>query len=489
MADNSAGVTTLNGPLASKTEGDPKLQGNLGTFGLFFSVMAFNAPLVVVIGVIPVMMATSIGIGTPILFVVGAMITAAFAARFLRMSDVLQRPGAFYAYITAGLGKKIGLGSGLAMLFAYFWVCAGYLPFGGMMLGSLVSNTFNGPELPWYVWASVFWAIVAVLGYLRVDFSAKVTAVILFGELIVVFIYDVAIFASGGADGLSAAPFNPSNWFDGSFGIGLLLAAGMFGGYEVTVLFRDEVRNPNKTIPRATYGLIACVAVLYVVTSWLFINALGVDDAASLVAADPIGAMDSSIITFGSHFLFDAATVLVNTSVLAVLVCAHNVGARYLFNLSADGVMPRSLSRVHARHGSPHVASMVVSAAALLVNVLVVALGLDAMAFYAAVLGVAALTGVTVFFLTAVAVLVYLRRTGNHTTHPWRSVILPSAAAVGFGTVVVLSILNFSHLTGGSQGFSNLLLVFVYGVFVFGFVLATILQRKRPEVYQRIGRQ
>ena len=60
--------------------------------------------------------------------------------------------------------------------------------------------------------------------------------------------------------------------------------------------------------------------------------------------------------------------VLVNTSVLAVLVCAHNVGARYLFNMSADGVFPRALSGVHARHGSPHIASMVMSAAALAVD-------------------------------------------------------------------------------------------------------------------------
>ena len=111
------------------------------------------------------------------------------------------------------------------MLLAYFCCCVGYLPFGGIVLGSLVSNTLHGPDLPWYVWALVFWLIVAVLGYLRVDFSAKVTAAVLFGELIVVFIYDVAILARGGAEGLSAAPFSPSNWFDGSFAIGLLLAA------------------------------------------------------------------------------------------------------------------------------------------------------------------------------------------------------------------------------------------------------------------------
>ncbi|MDA6565711.1 hypothetical protein OSK93_23685, partial [Escherichia coli] len=115
-------------------------------------------------------------------------------------------------------------------------------------------------------------------------------------------------------------------------------------------------------------------------------------------------------------------------------VCAHNVGARYLFNMSADGVFPRALSGVHARHGSPHIASMVMSAAALAVNMVVVVLNIDAMAFYAAVLGVAALTGITVQFVTAIAIPIYLKRTGNHKDHVMKSIVLPLAAAAGFGS-------------------------------------------------------
>ncbi|MBY3987833.1 APC family permease [Rhodococcus fascians] len=467
----------------------PKLEGNLGTLGLFFSIMSFNAPLVVVMGVIPIMIAVGNGIGTPILFVIGGVIVAAFATSFLRMSNVLQRPGAFYAYVTAGLGKQIGLGAGFAMLLAYFACAAGYLPFAGNVLGSLVSETFNGPELPWFVWAFVFWAVVALVGYLRIDFSAKVTAVILMGELIVVFIYDVAVFARGGAEGLSGAPFAPAHWFDGSFAIGLLLACGMFGGYEVTVLFRDEVRNPERTIPRAAYGLIGCAVLLYAGTSWLFINAVGVGNAVSETTAESTGAIDTTIAEFGGQYLLDAATVLVATSALAVIVCAHNVGARYLFNLSADGVIPRALSRVHPRHGSPYRASMAMSVAALVLNGGVVLLHIESMAFYGAMLGIAALTGISVQFVTAVAIPVYLTRTGNHRGHVLKSVVAPVFAAIGFGVIVALSVTNFPILTGGSQALSNVLLVFVFAFFAAGVVLALWLRHRRPQIYAKIGRQ
>lgn len=482
-------VAMVSAPQARTEPDAPKLDGNLGTLGLFFSIMSFNAPLVVVMGVIPIMVAVGNGIGTPILFVFGGLIVAAFATSFLRMSDVLQRPGAFYAYVTAGLGKQIGLGAGFTMLLAYFACAAGYLPFAGNVLGSLVSETFHGPELPWYIWAFAFWAIVAVVGYLRIDFSAKVTAVILMGELIVVLIYDLAVFTRGGADGLSGAPFAPAHWFDGSFAIGLLLACGMFGGYEVTVLFRDEVRNPERTIPRAAYGLIACAVLLYAGTSWLFINAVGVDNAVSVTTTDATGAMDATIATFGGQYLLHVATVLVATSALAVIVCAHNVGARYLFNLSADGVIPRALSKVHPRHGSPYRASLAMSAAALAVNAAVVLLHIDSMAFYAAILGVAALSGISVQFITAVAIPTYLTRTGKHRGHVLKSIVSPVFAAIGFGVIVTLSVANFPVLTGGSQTMSNLLLVFVLAFFVSGVLLAFWLRSRRPEVYQKIGRQ
>jgi amino acid transporter len=475
--------------LSNSPGSGPHLRGGMGSFGLYFSVMAYNAPLVVVIGILPVMLHVGNGIGTPIVFILSAILLSAFAAGFIRMAKALPRPGAFYTFITAGLGKNMGLGSGLVTLVTYFSVCAGTFSFAGVVLGSLVHNTFNGPELPWYVWGLVFWLGAAILGYLRIDLSAKVTAVLLALELVVVFIYNVAIAVRGGANGLSAAPFSPDSWFQGSFPIGLLLALSMFGGFEVAVLFRDEVRNPDRAIPRATYGVIATAGIVYTISAWLFINALGVNEAVALATADGVAAMDSTIINFAGNFVYDAATVLVNTSAFAVILCAHNIGARYLFNLSADGVLPRSLSGVHSRHGSPHRASVVVSLAALLLNVFVAFMGVDPIAFYAAMLGIAAFGGTFIFFATSISIPVYMKRLGSRDHGPLTTLILPIIAAVGLGIGLLLAITNFPVLTGGSWGLSVVLLLLMVVIFVTGFTLASVYRRTRPEVYQRIGRQ
>ncbi|RNM12035.1 APC family permease [Nocardioides pocheonensis] len=469
-------------------EESPRLHGNMGSFELFFSIMAYNAPLVVIIGVIPVMLIVGNGVGTPLVFIISGLILAAFADGFIRMSKALPRPGAFYSFISAGLGREVGLGAGLVMLGAYYCVAVGTIAFGGIVLGALVTDTLHGPDAPWWIWGAVFWAVAGILGYLRIDVSARITAGLLFLELIVVAVYDLGVSGRGGASGLSSAPFSPGHLFDGSFSIGILLAMGMFGGFEVAVLFRDEVRDPDRTIPRATYGVIAAAGILYSVTAWLFINAVGVDHVVALVTGDPEGVMHQSLRHFGGRFAADSANVLVNTSSFAVLLCAHNVGARYAFNLSADGIFPRALSGIHKTHGSPHVSSVVFTIASAVIFVPVLILGIKPLAFYAAILGIASITALLVFFLSNAAVMRYMRKEGSEESAVHR-VVLPVVAAVGLGATIALGVKNFTLLTGGSQAVSNLLLVVIAATLLGGIALAFVYRRTRPEVYQRIGRQ
>lgn len=471
------------------SEAQPRLRGNLGVFHLFFSVMAWNAPLVIVMGIIPVMLVVGNGIGTPVAFIVAGLILAAFAVGFTRMARVLPNPGAFYAYITAGLGKEVGLGAGLVTLFGYFAAYAGTFAFGGIVLGSLVHDTLHGPSLPWYVWGSIFWLGAGVLGYLRIDLSAKVLALFLLFELVIIVTYDVLVMAQGGAAGLSFAPFSPSSWFDGSFGIALLFGLGMYGGFEITALFRDEVRDPERTVPRAAFAVIFTAMLLYAVTSWLFINAVGVDKAVEAATADPVGSMSNSIVAFGGKVLLDVATVMVNTSTFAVVLAGHNIVARYVFNLSADGILARSLSGVHARHGSPHTASVATSVAALAVNIPVVILGLEPSAFYAAMLGVTSFVLILAIFLTNLSVPVYMRRRGGALFTTWGTVICPIVAGVGLAVGLVLAASNFPLLTGGSTTLSAALMGVIAGLFVLGIALALVYRRTKPAVYSRIGRQ
>ncbi|MEB3370540.1 APC family permease [Saccharopolyspora mangrovi] len=469
--------------------GEDGLRGNLSAVHLFFSVMAWNAPLVIVVGVIPVMLTVGNGIAIPVAFVAAGLILGAFAVGFTRMARVLPNPGAFYAYITAGLGREIGLGSGVLALFGYFCGYAGTFAFGGVVLNSLLENTFGGIDVPWWALAFLVWGAVAALGYCRIDLSAKVLAVFLVAEVAVIVAYDVAVFAQGGAAGLSAAPLDPSRWFDGSFGIALLYGLGMYGGFEVTALYRDEVRDPIRTVPRATYAVLIFGMLLYGATAWLFINALGIDEAVATASADPTAAVEGTMQQFGGKLLLDLSTALVTTSTVAVLLAGHNIVSRYVFNLSADRILPSRLSGVHARQGSPHVASVATSVAALLANVPVIVLNLEPMRFYAAMLGIASFVLIVAILLTDIAVPLYMRRHGGELATFWATVACPFVAAVGLVTCVVLAADNFEILIGGSASLATVLLLLIGSFFLAGVCMAAIFRRTRPEIYAKIGRQ
>src|SRR3546814_14720376 len=69
-------------------------------------------------------------------------------------------------------------------------------------------------------------------------------------------IWDAAVLSSRVTAGeLTFSSFDPHVAMAGSVATGLIFAVSCFCGFEATAIFRDEVRDPEKTIPRATYQI------------------------------------------------------------------------------------------------------------------------------------------------------------------------------------------------------------------------------------------
>ncbi|MFF5009781.1 APC family permease [Streptomyces phaeochromogenes] len=452
-------------------------------------MLAFNAPLAIVVGFLPVVIGYGNGLGAPMAFVAAGAIIALFAAGFTTMARHLPNPGGFYAYITAGLGRVVGLGSSFVALLGYYFMVIGSYAYGGLVLQSLVHDTYHGPDIKWWVWGLFLLALVGTLGYLKLDLSAKILSALLVCEIVVVLVYDACVVFQGGASGLGTSSFTPHAIFSGSIGIALLYSITCFGGFEATTIFRDEVRNPDRTIPRATYLVIGLVTVLYAGGAWVMIQAVGADKVVAAAATDPTGSFISSLETYSGRVTVDLVTVLLNTSVFAALLSGHNITSRYMYNLSADRILHRSLSRVHDRHGSPHRASLTMTVLSLLGLAPFVALGSDPSKLYAVLIGIFGYALIVLLLVTGIAVPVYLRRNRVTGANPWNAVIAPVLALTGLAVSVVLATQNFNLMIGGSQSLANTMFAVVYGTFAAGVALALVYRKTKPEVYARIGRQ
>ncbi|MFJ4029945.1 APC family permease [Paenarthrobacter sp. NPDC089989] len=478
----------LASPVTSTKTSKPGLAGHLGTADLVLAALAFAGPLAGTAGYITIIIAAGNGIGAPGVFLATMAVLLLFSVGYGAMTRSVPNPGAFYAYITAGLGRRVGLGSSFLILASYVAIGMGFYGFAGLAVQGFVTS-HGGPDIPWWVFSLMFWVLVGTLAYFRVDVSAKVLGILLACEVLVVVIFDVVVFAQGGASGISFEPFTPSAFTSGQLGIALVFAVALFTGFEATAIYREETRDPNKTIPRATKITVLLIGLFYTITAWALITGLGTSEALARATEDPAGAFFAVATQFGGPILSDAANVLLITSILAAHLAIQNVTTRYTWSLGVDGILPAALGKAHPRFQSPHRASITVSSTYLVLTGILIVLGLSAAEIYAWFAGAAAFTIMVAMTLTSLAAVFYFRKNPDPTLSRWKTLIAPALAFVALVVMDILGVINFPSLIGGSQLLSNIMLLSSLFVFVIGIVTAEVLRRKKPNVYQRIGRQ
>lgn len=476
-------------PIRSDAAPAPKLRGQLGVVALLFSVMAFNGSLAGVIGFTPVVIAYGNGLGAPVCYAAAAILVALFAAGFTKLTKFVSRPGGFYSYVTLGLGREAGLGTSFLAVACYYLLLLGNFAFAGFAAQAVVHGLLEGPDLQWWVYSLVCLVICGVLGYLELDISAKFLIVFLAAEVLIVVVYDLAVVVQGGADGLSARSFQPDEILSGSVGLGMLFALYLMSGFEVTALFRDEVRDPEKTVPRASYLFIFAVSTLYGVSAWVLIQALGNDNAVEETLANPTGAFIGTMEKFIGRLGSDLVTILLCTSLLAAAIATHNVLSRYVFNLAADNILPARFAEVHERHGSPARASVVTTIASVIGIIAFIVTAPDPKHLYAQLSGGFSYGFIMMLVVTSVAIPAYFLRVQRPPgVTIWHAAIAPGIAFLGLGTALYLATANFDSLITGTTWIVAVLTA-LYGSFVLGAVTARVLKHRRPATYAKIGRQ
>jgi amino acid transporter len=427
-----------------------RLSGRLGPGSIVFMVVAAAAPLTVIAGSVPIGIAAGNGAGYPAMYVVAAIVLFFFAVGFTAMTRHVPNAGAFYSYIGTGIGRGAGLGSALVALISYITVQGAVYGYVGFLMNDLIVR-YGGPSVPWWVWTFVVLAVTGTLGYRHIELSSKVLGVLLVAEVAIVLVMDAGIIVQGGGDeGLSTAFLQPSEILSGAPGIGLMFAIAGFIGFEATAIFRDEARDPNRTIPRATYLALAIIGGFYTLSSWAIVSAWGDSSIVEQSAADPGGIVVNTTALYVGTVAADVMQVLFVTSLFACILSFHNVLSRYVFSLGNTGVLPVVCGRSHTRHASPHVASLITSAVGALLMAVCAIAGLDpVLEIFTWLAGIASVGIVVLMLLACVAVLVFFRRTGLD-RRPWQSMVAPGLGVVGLALILVLLVKNLPLLMGGS---------------------------------------
>ena len=139
-----------------------------------------------------------------------------------------------------------------------------------------------------------------------------------------------------------AATTSTYSWMDyvKSFGLALIAVSFTYGGYQQTINFGEEIKNPQKNLPRGIFIGILVIILLYLSVSYAYYKVIGFEDLknakgiAAIVAQRMFGETGSLVF---SVLLFIAVLAYVNVLLLS--------NPRVMYAMSEDGILPQAFKK------------------------------------------------------------------------------------------------------------------------------------------------
>ncbi|MCF3121577.1 APC family permease [Streptomyces arenae] len=481
-------------PEQSSTPEVHRLKANsVGLVGVVFMAVATAAPITAMTGNLPIAVGAGNGTGAPAGYLFATLVLTVFSVGYVAMARRITAAGAFYGYISHGLGRIAGMASGMLAVLAYIVFEASIVGVFAYFARTTVLDQL-GVDVPWIVYAAGMLAVTAVLAYFDINLTAKALGVMLVAEIAVLFAVATAVLIHGGGpDGIPVEPVDPRNAFTGtSAGLGLFFAFWSWVGFESTAMYGEESRDPKRVIPRATLVSVVGVGLFYIYVSWMTIAGNGLSGTVEVSrSTGPLDLFFDPARTFIGAWAVDAFQWLLITGSFACGMAFHQCASRYLYAIGREGFLHPALGRTHPGHGSPYVASFVQSVIAVVLVGAFWATGQDPYAdLYTllAILGTMAI--LLVQTLCSFAVIGYFRRHHPEDRHWFRTLLAPLLGGIGMIAVVVLLVVNMDTAAGAAADslFFEAIPWIVGLVFFGGLALGLYLRARHPHRYEIIGR-
>ena len=146
----------------------------------------------------------------------------------------------------------------------------------------------------------------------------------------------------------------------GALGVwGVLQAAGLlffaFAGYARIATLGEEVRDPQRTIPRAVPVALGITLVVYAAVAVAVLSVLGPQRLAAATAP-----LADAVTAAGAEWLAPVVRVGASTAALGALLALILGVSRTTFAMARDRYLPAALDAVHPRFEVPHRAGLAV---------------------------------------------------------------------------------------------------------------------------------
>jgi amino acid transporter len=143
-------------------------------------------------------------------------------------------------------------------------------------------------------------------------------------------------------------------------GMGAVVAIFSLVGFESSTAFGEEAVSPLKTIPRSVIWSLVIMAAFFIFITYVEVQGT----AGAPTTLDKMDAPLNTLATmYGVPYLQPILSLGAMVSFFALASSCMNAGARVMFAMGRHDFFPQNTSYAHPKHGTPHVALMVMAIA------------------------------------------------------------------------------------------------------------------------------
>ena len=296
-----------------------------------------------------------------IAFLLNGIIATFTGLAYAELGSAIPEAGGSYLWVKEALGDHFGFLAGWCDWAAHTIACALYAVTFGAFFSELLVKFFEfsliSQELLARISAFSIVTLLTYLNYLGAKESGRV------GGFVTIF--KVAILVVFAAFGIYKTLVKP-DWIDAfttpSFipnGVaGILAAMGLtfiaFEGYEIIVQSGEEVKKPEKNIPKAIVISLWIAVAVYIMVAFALIGSI----EAKVPSWMYLGHLAEFSLIRVADQIMPLGAVLIIAGGLVSTISAMNAtiysSSRVAFALGRIGYLPRHLSAINARTRTPH---------------------------------------------------------------------------------------------------------------------------------------
>ncbi len=311
-----------------------------------------------------------VGPASLLVWILAGVMASVIALSFAYCVMYLPKVGGPYAYVRAVSGPFPGFMVGWGLLLAEWFSLAVFPVAFVQYFMALVPGVDEGGQI---LLKAAFIAIVVLSNVVGVKKAGRLNDLLTVAKLspLVLIILGGVVFLGVQPGKISA---NLTPFFAGdvhAFGQALVLIFWAYAGFELSTLPADEVRTPERTIPRSIVLGLIIVITFYLLTNFVVLASIG--RPILTMSGSPL--IDTAAAIFASPaFVAAVVAVVVGVGALLSITGADESGtigtSRLAYAMSLDGLLPKVFSRTHNRFGTPYAGIVILCAAAYVASLL-----------------------------------------------------------------------------------------------------------------------